>query len=212
MTLFAGRPVGGLSPRFVETRDMMGFLSSHGAHQPGRRRLLRAGLGTLALAWFGLPPTAWASPKGLTPMEARPPAPALKLPDLQGGTVDLADLRGRVVLINFWATWCPPCRKEFPSLGRVLALFTPETFEVLAVNVEEEPETVRAFTGTAAGTASFPVLLDAESRVVMSWPVKGLPTSFLVDRQGRLAYSLTGEQEFDDPAIVQAIQGLQAAE
>jgi len=187
---------------------MMEFLSSHGAHQPGRRRLLRAGLGTLALALSGLSPTAWASPKGLTPLEARPPAPALKLPDLQGGTVDLADLRGRVVLINFWATWCPPCRKEFPSLGRARALFTPETFEVIAINVEEEPEAVRAF----AGDASFPVLLDGESRVVMSWPVKGLPTSFLVDRQGRLAYSLTGEQEFDDPAIVKAIKGLQAAD
>ena len=202
-------------PAGLRTMTVFPFLQSESRNAPrtlprnlGRRRLLGALLAGTGLALVGRSPAAWPAPGGLVPLAERPTAPALRLADLQGQIVDLARMRGRVVLINFWATWCPPCRKEFPSLGRVRALFTPETFEVLAVNVEEEAETVKAF----AGTAAFPVLLDAESRVVMSWPVKGLPTSFLVDRQGRLAYRLTGEQEFDDPSIVQAIRRLQASD
>ena len=80
----------------------------------------------------------------------------------------------------------------------------PEEFEVLAVNVDEDRETALAF----AGSPGFPVLLDSNSKVTMTWPIKGLPTSFLIDPQGRLAFSLAGEQEFDGPEVVAAIRGL----
>lgn len=83
-------------------------------------------------------------------------------------------------------------------------LFKPEEFEVLAVNVDEDRETALAF----AGSPGFPILLDSDSKATMTWPIKGLPTSFLVDTQGRLAFSLAGEQEFDDPEVVDAIRGL----
>ena len=170
-------------------------------HSMPRRRFLATATG-LALA--ALAPSAWALAKGLTPLETPMPAPALRLQDLEGKTIDLAQYRGRVVLVNFWATWCPPCRKEFPSLGRVRKLFKPEEFEVLAVNVDEDRATALAF----AGSPGFPILLDTNSKATMTWPIKGLPTSFLVDTQGRLAYSLAGEQEFDDPEVVDAIRGL----
>ena len=171
------------------------------AHSMPRRRFLATATG-LALA--ALAPSAWALAKGLTPLETPAPAPALRLQNLEAKTIDLAQYRGRVVLVNFWATWCPPCRKEFPSLGRVRKLFKPEEFEVLAVNVDEDRATALAF----AGSPGFPILLDTNSKATMTWPIKGLPTSFLIDPQGRLAYSLAGEQEFDDPEVVDAIRDL----
>lgn len=167
----------------------------------GRRRFLAAGTG---LALLACAPAIRAQGRGMTPMPAVLPAPTLRLPDMDGKPVDLAQYKGRVVLVNFWATWCPPCRKEFPSLGRVRKLFKPGQFEVLAVNVGEDADTVFSFTGTP----EFPVLFDRDSQVMAAWPVKGLPTTLLVDRQGRIAFRAVGGREFDDPEIVAAIKQL----
>jgi thiol-disulfide isomerase/thioredoxin len=109
-----------------------------------------------------------------------------------------------VVLINFWATWCPPCRKEFPSLGRVRKLFKPGEFEVIAVNVGEDPDSVFSF----SGITDFPVVFDRDSKTMGAWAVRGLPTTFLVDRKGRVAYRATGGREFDDQDIVNLIRTL----
>lgn len=133
-----------------------------------------------------------------------PPAPTLVLPDMDGKPVDLARYRGKVVLVNFWATWCPPCRKEFPSLGRVRRLFKPSEFEVLAVNVGEDPEAVFSF----AGSTDFPVLFARDSQAMARWSVKGMPTTLVVDRQGRVVLRAVGGREFDDPVIVEQIRGL----
>lgn len=132
------------------------------------------------------------------------PAPTLRLKDADDKLVDLAQYKGRVVLINFWATWCPPCRKEFPSLGRVRKLFKPSQFEVIAVNVGEDPDTVFSFTGMT----DFPVVFDRDSKAMGAWSARGLPTTFLIDRQGRLAYRATGGREFDDPEIINLIKTL----
>lgn len=140
----------------------------------------------------------------MSAVAAVPPAPTFALPDMDGKTIDLARYRGKVVLVNFWATWCPPCRKEFPSLGRVRKLFKPADFEVLAVNVGEDPDTVFSFTGST----DFPVLFDRDSRAMARWPVKGLPTTLVVDRQGRLVLRAVGGREFDDPAIVTQLKEL----
>ena len=163
-----------------------------------RRRFL------MTLAALAVAPHLQAQGAGMSPIPAFPSAPTLRLEDLDGQVVDLASYRGRVVLVNFWATWCPPCRAEFPSLGRVRHLFSPSDFEVIAVNVGEEAETVFSF----AGSPEFPVLFDTNSQTMATWPVKGLPTTFLVDRQGRLAWKATGGREFDDPLIVNLIKGL----
>ncbi|KAF0166989.1 MAG: thioredoxin family protein [Rhodocyclaceae bacterium] len=168
-----------------------------------RRRFLAA-LALLALA----PPIraqhAGTSPAGMSPLPTVPPAPTLRLPDMDGKLVDLAAYRGKVVLVNFWATWCPPCRKEFPSLARVRKLFKPADFEVLAVNVGEDPDTVFSF----AGSPDFPVLFDRDSQAMERWPVRGLPTTLVVDRQGRLALRAVGGREFDNPAITAQLKTL----
>ncbi|MBI4756739.1 MAG: TlpA family protein disulfide reductase [Betaproteobacteria bacterium] len=156
------------------------------------------------MAFLGWTPALRAQGRGMSAVAGAPPAPPLRLPDSDGKPVDLAQYRGRVVLVNFWATWCPPCRKEFPSLGRVRRLFKPAEFEVLAVNVGEDPDTVFSF----AGLTEFPVLFDHDSRAMAAWPVRGLPTTLLVDRHGRLVLRAVGGREFDDPEIVAAIQQL----
>ena len=165
-----------------------------------RRALARlAGLGCLLAA----APLA-AQSGGMTPVAGTPPAPPLSLPDIDGKTVDLAAYRGRLVLVNFWATWCPPCRREFPSLGRVQKLLKPSELAVLAVNVGEEAETIFSF----AGASDVAILLDRDSAVMRRWPVKGLPSTFVVDRRGRLALRAIGGREFDDAAIVAQLRGL----
>jgi thiol-disulfide isomerase/thioredoxin len=166
------------------------------------RRHFLAGLLALSLS-----PVLYADGRGMTPLAANgavPPAPTLRLRDIDDQWVDLAQFKGRVVLVNFWATWCPPCRKEFPSLDRVKKLFKPDEFEVLAVNVGEDPDTAFSF----AGNTPFPILFDRDSKAMMAWQVRGLPTTFLIDRQGRRAFAATGGREFDDPEIVALIRSL----
>jgi thiol-disulfide isomerase/thioredoxin len=177
----------------------MKSFSTHWSVPVTDRRRFLIGLGLLAAL-----PAVRAQGQGMSPLPAVPPAPTLRLPDDDGKPVDLARYKGRVVLVNFWATWCPPCRKEFPSLGRVKKLFKPDRFEVLAVNVGEDPDSVFSFTGLT----EFPVLFDRDAKAMAAWSVRGLPTTFLVDRQGRLAYRATGGREFDDPDIVALIRSL----
>jgi thiol-disulfide isomerase/thioredoxin len=136
------------------------------------------------------------------------PAPALELKDLVGAPHDLAQLNGRVVLINFWATWCPPCRREMPSMERLLQALKGEAFDVLAVDVGEDADTIDAFTSQLDARPTFPILLDTRSHTLQAWKVAGLPTTFLIDRQGHIVASAIGGREFDHPEIVQAIREL----
>jgi len=140
--------------------------------------------------------------------QAPRPAPTLRLKDLGGTAHDLAQLKGRVVLVNFWATWCPPCRREMPSMERLSQALKGEAFSVLAVDVGEDADTIDAFTSQFDAAPTFPILLDTKSRVMQAWKVAGLPTTFLVDRQGRVVASAIGGREFDHPEMVEMIRGL----
>lgn len=183
---------------------MKSFSTSFPVRKTERRRFLSA---SASLALLGFAPTLLGQVRGMTALPAATPAPPLRLPDADDKPVDISDYRGEVVLVNFWATWCPPCRTEFPSLSRVRKLFKPAEFEVLAVNVGEDPDMVFSFTGNT----EFPVLFDRDSKAMANWPVKGLPTTFLVDRKGRLASKAVGGREFDDPTIVATIKQLLAS-
>jgi thiol-disulfide isomerase/thioredoxin len=171
------------------------------------RESLAVGLAALCLAApvaaADLPPLSHS----LTQL-APQAAPALVLPDLDGNTHDLAALKGKVVLINFWATWCPPCRREMPSLERLSRSLAGEAFTVMAVDVGEDPDTIEAFTSQLDAIPSFPILLDAKSTALQAWKVAGLPTTFLVDQQGRIVASAIGGREFGHPDVVRAIRGL----
>lgn len=111
-------------------------------------------------------------------------APAFELTDLDGNQVKLDDYRGQVVLLNFWAVWCGPCRTEFPVIQQVYGRYKNQGFVVLAVNIQESKERIAEFASELE--LSFPVLLDRRGQVTARYHVRGLPTSFLVDREGRI--------------------------
>jgi thiol-disulfide isomerase/thioredoxin len=148
-----------------------------------------------ALSAAELPPLSHR----LTVIEDPAPAPPLRLEDLDGVEHDLADLKGQLVLVNFWATWCPPCRREMPSMERLYQQLRERGLMVLAVDVGEDVDTIFSFTGQLDPPPTFPLLLDPDSRAAQDWKVKGLPTSFVVDPEGRVVIRAVGGTEFDDP-------------
>lgn len=159
----------------------------------------------LAILLVGLAPVcASAQGSGFAAVVDAPIAPTLVLPDIDDKTFDLTSLRGRVVVVNFWATWCPPCRREFPSLGRLQKLFKPQDLTVVAVNVGEDAETVFSF----AGNPDVIVLLDRASKAMAGWRVGGLPATYVIDRHGRVMLRAVGGREFDSPEILAQLRPL----
>jgi cytochrome c biogenesis protein CcmG, thiol:disulfide interchange protein DsbE len=131
--------------------------------------------------------------------------PALKLADADGRERGLPEWRGRTVVVNFWATWCEPCREEMPSLERLKARLGPK-FEVVAVNVGESPERVARFTREVPVT--FPILYDRESATARRWKVRGYPTSYVVGPDGRIRYYFVGELDWSSDEVVRVIEGV----
>jgi len=133
-------------------------------------------------------------------------APALALQDLDGRLHRLEDYRGKVVLINFWATWCEPCREEMPSMNRLRAALAGQPFAVLAVNLAESEPRIRRFLEQVP--LEFPVLLDRDSGTARAWRARLLPMSFLVGPDGRLRYSVVGEIDWTQESVRKAIRDL----
>ena len=123
-------------------------------------------------------------------------APALRLPDLAGKPVDLKDFKGQVVLVNFWATWCPPCREEMPSLWNLQNELRDYPFRVIAVNMGETTVEVNTFLPQAM-KRDFVVLMDRQGGVLQNWSISGFPTSYIIDKHGRIRYRLAGPAEWD---------------
>ena len=144
----------------------------------------------------------------LTALKPAKSAKDFTLPDLDGKPHRLSDYRGKVVLVNFWATWCPPCRREMPSMERLSQRLRDQPFMILGINQQEDPERVFVFTAQVDPSPNFPILFDPNSKVAHAWGVMGLPASFIVDQQGRVVYRAMGGREFDHPEIERAIRGL----
>lgn len=136
----------------------------------------------------------------------QPLAPALELETIEGSVVSLDDYRGRVVLINFWATWCPPCVEEIPSLGRLQQKFSKDELVVISVDVGETRDKVAAFLEQVP--ARYPVMLDPNGKTVYEWNLRAFPTTFVVDPQGRISLTYFGGLEWDSPEIVEQLQSL----
>lgn len=134
------------------------------------------------------------------------PPPALNLKDLDGGPHRLADYRGKVVLINFWATWCGPCRDEMPSMQRLKEKLAGRPFAVLAVNLDEPESRIRKFLSQVR--VDFTILLDPGRNAAKAWDARVLPASFVVGPDGRIRYSLVGEINWDHELVVSRIAEL----
>lgn len=139
---------------------------------------------------------------------AASPAPKLEARDLAGAPRSLADYRGKVVLLNFWATWCPPCQREMPSLERLRARMAGQPLEIVAVSSAETPEEVKAY--LARMKLGFPVLLDTDGSNTRRWKVFALPTTFLLDAGGRVRQVLTGPAEWDEGEALTAVESVLA--
>jgi peroxiredoxin len=133
-------------------------------------------------------------------------APGFTLERLDGGTVRLSDLRGQVVLINFWATWCEPCKEEMPAMERLYQAHKDAGFELLAISVDDEPEPVRAFREEVG--FSFPVLLDAEKEAARAYQTNRFPESFLVDAEGVVVERYIGPKSWDHEAYQERVARL----
>lgn len=134
------------------------------------------------------------------------PTSELALPDVDGAEYRLSDLRGSVVLVNFWASWCQPCVKEIPNLQRLRASYAGKPFEILAINVMEDENQVRHFV-TLHGI-NFPVLLDRDGKQFAAWGSEVLPTTFVIDATGIVRYVGIADLEWDTGKARMAIDNL----
>ena len=128
------------------------------------------------------------------------------LPDLKDKPHSLFDYRGKVVLVNFWASWCPPCIYEMPELTRLKAQLADKPFEIIAINVGEKKYKVRKFTRVI--NFDLPVLLDTSNDTFNDWGVKTLPTSFLVDASGQIRYQVRGNPGWENETTLSLIATL----
>jgi len=125
--------------------------------------------------------------------------PPLVLQDLHGRTHRLADYRGKVVLVNFWATWCEPCRDEMPSIERLRKSLAGQPFEVLAVNIGEPLGRIERFLERMP--LGFPMLLDRDTGVAKAWKARVVPASYLVGPDGRIRYVHYGELDWSSEPV-----------
>lgn len=134
------------------------------------------------------------------------PAPAFALATAAGDTVDLARLRGRVVYVDFWASWCTPCKRSFPWMNELEARYRDSGLTVVAINVDKRREDALSFLRDVP--ARFTVVFDAEGKTPTAFDVKGMPSSYLIDREGRVAAVEEGFHDERAAAIEQRIRAL----
>jgi len=169
------------------------------------RRFTPASIAAAVCASLLLAGHVQAEPGRFIPWK-EPTTPALALSDLAGRPQTLADYRGSVVLVNFWATWCEPCRDELASMRTLQRELVGRPFVVLLVNFGETRLRVAEFVKHEA--VSFPILLDPNRDAPRAWRVRVLPSSFLVDRDGRARYSIIGEIDWAGVDAVNTIREL----
>ncbi len=168
------------------------------------RRGLTIAVGAVAIGGALLAGAVWERGRG--PWLA----PDFAVPDLSGQAVRLSAHRGEVVLVNIWATWCPPCREEMPSMERLHQRLKDRGFTLLAVSQDESGvDAVRSFVDQMKVT--FPVLIDPQGDVGRKYGVWGFPESFLVDREGHIVERVIGPRDWAAPDQIARVEALLAA-
>lgn len=142
----------------------------------------------------------------LTALSNKPDAPEFLLRDMNEKIKELDDYKGKPVIINFWATWCPPCRDELPSMNRAWEKIKAEGIEMLAINIGEDEETISSFIKNYP--IDFTVLMDESSEEISNWSIRGLPTTFVIDPEGHVIYRAVGGREWDNEKLLNKVRAL----
>jgi len=143
----------------------------------------------------------------LTLFRGNPIPPELILQNFNNKVVDLKALKGKVVLVNFWASWCPPCVHEMPSMERLQKRFSTKTFMILGVNMAEDKKTVEHFLNSKV-QVSFPILFDETGDALKRWGVFAFPTSYVIGKEGKIRYALFGGIDWENQDILNKISKL----
>jgi thiol-disulfide isomerase/thioredoxin len=167
--------------------------------------VMTSGTSSLRVLLAGLALTAAPSLPAAS-VAAGAPAAAFQLPAAVGDPVSLAELKGQVVLINFWASWCGPCRQEMPILEQLYKKYKPAGFTLLGINVE--PKSGDAMSFLKATPVSFPILFDTQSKVSTLYEVSGMPSTVIVDRKGNVRYVHHGYKPGDESEYLDQIRSL----
>jgi len=186
------------------------FVCASGGRNTRKTRAFRPSGLRLFLAFFilsvisaacteeGIPSSENKAPSLQTGVEVGNLAPDFKIKNLKGGETALSDYKGKVVLLNFWATWCGPCRAEMPSMEALYRLYPHDKFEILAVSIDfGQDAPVKEFIDDFG--FSFPVLLDDQLDVNNRYQIRVVPTSILVDQRGVVTHRLLGAKDWNDP-------------
>ena len=152
----------------------------------------------------------WADDPLLALKIARVPAGTVAAPfnlkSLDGPSVQLADMRGKVVVVNFWATWCGPCKEEMPAFERLRQRLDPERVALLTITTDLQRDGIKQFLANLH--VQLPVLFDERQDVSQAYLVRALPTTVLIDREGNLVGRAVGPREWDAPQTLQLLQGM----
>lgn len=136
------------------------------------------------------------------------PAPAFSGTTADGDVISLSDFKGKIVVLDFWASWCTPCKEEFPFLVRLHDKLKNRNFTVLAINVDTEVEKMQKFLAQQELAADFPMIHDSEGKIPPVYAVEGMPTTVLIDQNGIIRYRHTGFKEADKNVIIREIKSL----
>ena len=134
------------------------------------------------------------------------PAPDFTLPGKDTGNIRLSELRGRVVMLNFWASWCGPCRQEMPLLDALHKRYEPLGFTLLGINVEEDTAAARRYLNDVP--VGFPILFDSRNEVTRAYDVQAMPSTVLVDRDGRMRFLHRGYKPGDEAQYSKMVRQL----
>jgi len=145
---------------------------------------------------------------GLFANTSREQAVSFSLNNLSGMPVTLEQYRGQVLLVNFWATWCPPCVHELPSIQALKDNFPEQPFEVLALNMGERGKDIERFLRTFKTKLNFPILLNADLNVAKKWNVRAMPTTLFIDKSGRIAELHIGPKDWNTESVQQQVAAL----
>ena len=142
----------------------------------------------------------------LKPYTSQAVTPRLELKDLQGNTHDLNDYKGQVVLLQFWATYCTPCRTEMPSMNALMEKMNGTPFKILAVDMGENRAVVEKFVDQVK--PQFTILMDESGQSIAQWKVFAAPSNFIIGPDGKIRYTLFGAVEWDSDALVAQLKAL----